>query len=182
MMNDKSSMLGKGYIHLYCGDGKGKTTASAGLALRAAGNGLKVVFLQFLKSGDSGEVSALAAFGGVCVLCGKVGGFVSRMTEEEKAQTRRIHDENLQKAVALCESGECELLVLDEVCAACEYGLLDEEMLKTFLEQKPDGVEVVMTGRHPQAFMLQAADYVTEMRPIRHPYEKGVLARRGIEY
>ncbi len=175
-------MLGKGYIHLYYGDGKGKTTASAGLALRAAGNGLKVVFLQFLKSGESGEISALSAFNSIFVLRGKAGGFVSRMTEEEKRQTKQIHDENLKKAILLCQAGGYSMLVLDEVCAACEYGLLDESVLEAFLEGKPDGVEVVMTGRHPQPFMLAAADYITEMREIRHPYEKGVSARRGIEY
>lgn len=168
-----------GLIHLYCGDGKGKTTAAMGLALRAAGAGLRVVVLQFLKNGDSSELAPLAALANVTVLSGKGGdAFTCRMTEAQKAAARRIHDEHLAKALAL----PCDVLVLDEAAAACRLGLVDAARVEALCRQKPAGLELVLTGRNPPAFMEECADYITEMTCRRHPFERGVGARKGIEY
>lgn len=175
-------MSGLGLVHLYTGEGKGKTTAAVGLAVRAAGRGIPVVFLQFMKNRPSGEINVLTKLPGVTVLRGKAGeGFTFTMTSEEKAESRRIHGENLRRAIELAEAGECGLLVLDEAASALNCGLLEEELLRGFLHRRPPGVEVVLTGRNPPAWLAERADYITEMRKVRHPYDKGVAARPGIE-
>ncbi|MBQ3670071.1 MAG: cob(I)yrinic acid a,c-diamide adenosyltransferase [Treponema sp.] len=174
-------------IHLYCGDGKGKTTAAVGLSVRALGNGVPVVFLQFLKGRGAGEVQVLGALGAF-VFRGKSGDkFVSQMTDAEKAETKRISDENLSRACAevrrLCECGRV-LFVLDEVCAAWNAALVDKEAVSALVERaKGSGcVELVLTGRNPPVFMSEAADYVTEMKKIKHPFDAGIRARRGVEF
>ena len=168
----------QGLVHLYCGEGKGKTTAAMGLALRALGHGEAVVIVQFLKGGETGELAGLRKLGAV-ILRGKAGKkFAFQMNEAEKAETRALQTENLQKALAL----PCDLLILDEACAACRLGLVDETVLKKAVLQKPAQREVVLTGREPADWMLAAADYCTEMQCRRHPYEKGIAAREGVEY
>jgi len=174
-------MNGLGLVHIYTGDGKGKTTAAVGLAARAAGRGIPVVFVQFMKNRPTGEIESLAKLPGVAILRGKAGdGFSFTMTEEERQKSREIHNENLRRAVGLARAGDC-LLVLDEVTSALKYGLLAEEMLRELLDQRPRGVEIVLTGREPPDWLLEAADYITEMKKIRHPYDRGVAARAGIE-
>lgn len=169
----------RGLIHLYCGDGKGKTTAAMGLCMRAAGAGLQVVVVQFLKNGDSSELSILSAHKNVTVLAGKGGDkFTCRMTDTEKAAARTIHDKNLDAALAI----PCDLLLLDEAAAACRLGLVDEKKVKALCQNKPPRLELVLTGRNPPDFMVQAADYITEMRCVRHPYQQGIGARKGIEF
>ena len=169
----------RGMIHLYHGDGKGKTTAAMGLALRAAGSGKRVVIVQFLKDGTSHEVRMLSKLPGVTVLAGKACSvFTWDMTEEQKKATRELHDKNLKKALA----ASCDLLVLDEVCGACTQGLVTQEPLQQLTEHKPEGLELVLTGRNPQPFMLEHADYITEMVKRRHPFDRGIAAREGIEF
>lgn len=168
----------QGLVHLYSGDGKGKTTAAMGLALRALGHGEKVVIVQFLKGSETGELAGLRQLGAV-LLRGKSGQkFVFQMNENEKAQTRRLQTENLQKALEM----SCDLLILDEACAACRLGLVDEALLQKAVVQKPAGREVVLTGRDPAEWMVNAADYYTEMKCRKHPYEQGIAAREGVEY
>ena len=168
----------EGFVHLYFGEGKGKTTAAAGLALRALGRGKRVRILQFLKDGTSGEIALLKELGAE-VSAGKTGGgFVSRMSKEEQAEVRVRQDRLLQEAI---DSG-CDLLVLDEACAACRMGLVDEELLKRAVLEKPEEREVILTGRGPADWMKEAADYVTEMRCVKHPFAQGVTAREGVEY
>ena len=170
--------MDKGLVHLYYGEGKGKTTAAMGLALRALGQGMRVVVVQFLKSGTSGELEPLRRLG-AAVHSGKAGAkFTFQMTGEEKAETAAMHDRMLREALA----EECDLLILDELCAARQTGLLDEALAKRAVLDRPTGREIVITGRLPEAWMLEAADYVTEMRCHRHPYEKGIAARKGIEF
>ncbi|QOX63585.1 cob(I)yrinic acid a,c-diamide adenosyltransferase [Anoxybacterium hadale] len=172
----------RGLIHLYYGDGKGKTTAALGLAARAAGSGMRVVILQFLKNQETGELAVLRSIPGIIVLRGKDGaGFSFTMTEEEKIKTREIHDENLALVRELAEKGDCDLLILDEAIGACARNLLDSKQLEHFIRNKPHQMEVVLTGRKPAQWMLDCADYASEIRKIKHPFDKGIPARRGIE-
>jgi len=175
---EKRRSMEQGLVHLYWGDGKGKTTAAMGLALRALGSGARVVIVQFLKGAPSGEIELLRKLGAKIYRCGAGQKFVFQMTEEEKRDARQRHDENL--AAALREPAD--LLILDEACAACALGMADEALLKKAVLEKPTAREVVLTGREPAAWMMQAADYSTEMRCHKHPYEKGVCARKGIEF
>ncbi len=164
-------------LQIYTGEGKGKTTAAMGLALRAIGHGRKVVILQFLKSGTSGELMPLTRLGAT-VISGKPGtGFVSAMSREEKEKTRKMNDENLRKVLGM----EFDLLVLDEACAAMKYDMVDLDLIRQAAALKTER-EIVLTGRDPAQFLLDAADYITDMVCVRHPYECGITAREGIEY
>lgn len=172
-----------GQIHLYCGDGKGKTTAAIGLLVRALGNGKRCVLVQFLKGGESGEIAFLQGCPNLTVYRGKQGtSFFSKMSPEEKEETKKLHMENLEKAINLVETGKCDLLVLDEVCAAFRYGLVEEQTLRSLVQHKPETLELVLTGRNPAEFMVEAADYLTEMQLKKHPFQKGIGARKGIEF
>ncbi|MDD4851006.1 MAG: cob(I)yrinic acid a,c-diamide adenosyltransferase [Gemmiger sp.] len=167
-----------GLVHLYWGEGKGKTTAAMGLALRALGGGKRVVIVQFLKGAPSGEIPLLAGLGAT-VYRGKAGQkFVFQMNEEEKAETKKIQTANLQAALAT----PCDLLVLDEACAAWQLGMVDGPLLQAAVTQKPAEREVVLTGREPAGWMRAAADYCTEMHCCAHPYAKGIPARKGVEF
>lgn len=245
-----------GLVHIYCGDGKGKTTAALGLALRAAGNGIPVVIARFLKNDGSGEVGILENVPGVYLFhCERQFGFTWTMSEEQKAEageyftglferawemgckTARedvegagkadgcmagenwgsdsVSDGSSRRDSGVCGTGAsasgspvsgspvsvspvsvspasapltsapCEiraLLVLDEIMAAVNSGFVANESLLAALDHRPDGLEVVLTGRGPSKELLSRADYVTEMRAVKHPYEKGVGARKGVEY
>lgn len=171
-----------GLIHIYCGDGKGKTTAATGLAIRACGAGKKVVFAQFLKDGTSSEIRLLKKIGGTEVLyLPSHKGFYNTLCEEDKRQTKKEYREFFKNTIERAKK-DCELLVLDEINAACGYGIIAEETILSFLRNKPDGLEVVLTGRNPPESFVRAADYVTEMKKIKHPYDAGIAARVGIEY
>ena len=168
----------QGLIHLYWGEGKGKITAAMGLALRALGNGKRVVIVQFLKGGDSGEIPLLRSLGAT-VYRGKAGQkFVHQMSEAEKVQTRDMQTENLRRALA----DTADLLILDEACAACQLDMVEESLIKQAVLEKPAEQELVLTGREPADWMREAADYSTEMRCHRHPLEQGIGARKGVEY
>ena len=170
-------------IHIYCGDGKGKTSAAVGLAVRAAGRGRKVLIARFLKSDDSGEVTALAQVTGICVLpCVKAFGFYYRMTEEQKAEAAEYYGNLFRQACETAVTEGFEVLVLDELMAACTYRLVEESEVVRFLKDCPDRLEVVMTGRSPSERLIALADYVSEVKMRKHPYEQGVPARKGIEY
>ena len=177
-------MSEKGLTHIYFGDGKGKTTAALGLALRAAGCGRSVVIVHFLKDWNCGEFRSIELIPKVTVFRGKSPGgvFVRDMSEEEKAETKAIHDDNLRKALALQATGQCDLLVLDEAIDAYQLGVLDSVLFKGLLDDKPESLELVITGHSPNAELLEHADYVTEMIKRKHPYDRGVSARRGIEF
>ncbi|MCR5098324.1 MAG: cob(I)yrinic acid a,c-diamide adenosyltransferase, partial [Lachnospiraceae bacterium] len=136
----------RGYIHLYYGEGKGKTTAAMGLASRALGHGKKVVIVQFLKKGESGEVNSLEKLG-AHIFSGKAGdGFrVADMTGDEREKTKEISNENL-KAALECE---CDVLILDELCAALNNDMADMGLIKKILQKKDHGTEIIITGRKP---------------------------------
>lgn len=164
-------------LHLYWGDGKGKTTAAMGLALRALGHRRKVVIVQFLKDGTSGEIEPLRRLGAVVYACPNAK-FTWLMNEAEKAEARRNATAALRQAL----EQSWDLLVLDEACAAYENDLLDEKLLRQAVAWAEAGSEVVLTGRTPADWIQAAADYSTQMRACQHPYTKGVAAREGIEY
>lgn len=170
--------MDKGLVHLYWGDGKGKTTAAFGLALRMLGSGGTVTVVQFLKDGQSSELEPLRRLGAT-VYSGQAGtGFFSQMSQEERRTVRARHDGLLRKALET----PCDLLVLDEACAACRLGMVDDELLRQAVLERPAGREVVLTGRDPAEWMQQAADYSTEMHCQKHPYQQGITARKGVEY
>ena len=162
-------------LHLYFGSGKGKTTAAAGLALRALGHGKKVVVVQFLKDGTSGEIEPLRRLGAAVFACPNAK-FTWLMTPQEKADALAHNTQTLENALQM----PCDLLILDEACAALRAALLPEALLQKAVLNAP--YEVVLTGRDPADWMLQNADYITEFTAHRHPYEKGIPAREGIEY
>lgn len=170
-------------VHLYYGDGKGKTTAALGMALRAAGNGWRVVVVQFLKGRETGEVRALGRLG-VTVLRGKAGRrFTAQMTDAEREATKEICNEHFAAACAQCAAPSSPtLLVLDEICAAYAGGFVVRGDVDDFLAAVPPHLEVVLTGREPPASFLARADYVTEMRKCRHPFDAGAAARAGVEF
>ena len=172
-----------GLIHIYCGENKGKTTASVGLAVRAAGAGKKVLFTQYLKRGDSAELKSLALIPGIKTLvCDKPYGFIWTMSEEEKAAARADFTALFQEACRLAGEESYDLLVLDEILGAIACTMVPEEAVLDFLQNKPAQLEVVLTGRDPSEALIALADYVTEMKKIKHPYDQGVQARYGIEY
>ena len=171
-----------GLIHLYCGDGKGKTTAAVGLSVRCAGAGGRVIFAQFFKDGTSSELRILETLPQVRVLfCPTQYGFFKRMSEERKAAAREDFTALLRSALAAAREG-AELLVLDEAVSACNHGVIPEAELLDFLRHKPEGLEIAVTGRNPSEALMGEADYITEMVKRRHPFDAGVAARKGVEF
>lgn len=171
-----------GLIHIYCGDGKGKTTAAFGLAVRAAGAGLKVAVLQFLKSGTSSEIQQLKKMENIRIIPPYlVGKFTFQMNDEEKALCKQEQTKVFQSAVREVIEKGADLFILDEVIGALGTGTLCEEIFLEFLKNKPPHLEVVMTGRNPAPELLELADYVTEMKKRKHPFDAGIQARKGIE-
>ena len=172
----------QGLIHLYCGDGKGKTTAAVGLSVREAGAGKRVLFAQFLKDGSSSELNILRALQNVEVACCEQNfGFFRSMDEQTKAAARLTYSALLEDVMRKSADG-VDLLVLDEAVAACNHGLIEEATLIDFLRRRLETLEVVLTGRNPSQHLLDAADYVTEMRKCKHPFDRGIAARRGVEF
>ena len=170
-----------GLIHIYCGDGKGKTTAAVGLAVRAAGAGKKVVFTQFLKDGSSSEISVLQSIDNIKTIhCDTVRGFWYRMDAAQKAQAGKDYTKLFENAAELAR--EADLLIMDEIISACGHGAVREAAVLDYLRSKPDGLEVVLTGRDPSEELIDLADYVSEIRKIKHPYDRGITAREGIEF
>lgn len=170
-----------GLIHIYCGDGKGKTTAAMGLLLRACGDGKRVLVTQFLKDGSSSEIKMLHTIPNVTVkVVSKSFGFYKNMSDEQRQEAKLLYSHLLKEVIA--EASNFDLLIFDEIISAYTYQLIQQEDLLEFLRQKPKYLEVVMTGRNPEQTLLEFADYVTEMKKIKHPYDKNILARQGIEY
>lgn len=173
----------KSCIHIYCGDGKGKTTAAAGLAVRAAGWGKRVLITRFLKTDNSGEVKSLGRLPEITVTpCERSFGFFSKMSEEQKAEAEVYYSLLLENTLDQAAKGVVDLLILDEILAVCNFGLVKEKRVLEFLISRPEALEVVLTGRNPSEQLMEAADYVSEIKKIKHPYDRGLMARRGIEF
>ena len=182
--------MNKGLIHIYCGDGKGKTTASIGLTIRCVGRGGKVLFVQFLKERKTGEIAVLTTLPSVTVRRGKgTGKFTFQMNSLELAAAKKIQEETFDYICRICRENPPDLLIMDEIIGACTTGLVSEDKLKLdtkknfihFLASKPIQTEVVLTGRNPSQKLIALADYVSEIKKIKHPFDKGVEARVGIE-
>lgn len=172
-------MVGKGYVQIYTGAGKGKTTAALGLALRALGAGLHVFLGQFLKSRDYSELDALARFPDQLTVRQYGSGRFVRGHPTEADRT--LAAAGFAEARDALGSGRHALVILDEINVAVHYGIVPVEDLLSLIRTKPDGVELVLTGRHAHPAVLEAADLVTEMRPVKHYFQEGVRARIGIE-
>lgn len=172
-----------GLVHIYCGDGKGKTSAAFGLALRCLGHGEQVVIAQFLKDGQSGECQAISRLSNVYLFAANpTNKFSFQMNDHEKTQTANAAAQCFQNAVRVAREKPVRLLVLDEVMAAISCGFLTCAEVAAFLETRPENLEVVMTGRNPPPPLLALANYVSEINKQKHPYDQGVSAREGIEW
>ncbi len=174
-----NSQLPKGYVQVYTGEGKGKTSASLGLLLRAVGAGLRVCFIQFMKAGRTSEIKAIAAaFPDVTVSQFGTGKFVGDPPSPADYEAAQSGFERLKRVVT---AGECDLVIADEINVAIHKGLVNVGDILALIDEKPDSVEMVLTGRHAHARVIERADLVTEMRCIKHYMDAGVRARVGIE-
>jgi cob(I)alamin adenosyltransferase len=173
----------KGLILINTGPGKGKTTAALGTALRAVGNGMRVLVLQFLKgSWHYGELDAVQPFGENFVLRQMGRGFVKVGGAETDPEDLRMVQQAWTEARSAISSGDWDLVVLDEINYAIGYGMLDPAEVAAALRSRPEMVHVILTGRNAHPLLVELADTVTEMREVKHAYAKGILAQRGIEY
>ena len=169
-------------ILLFTGDGKGKTTAALGMALRASGHGMRILILQFIKANSSvGEIAACRHLPGVEI--GQTGlGFVPKPSHSSFPGHRRAAEEGLELARKALQSGQYDLVILDEICTAVSRGLLEEECVIEAVRQAHPVACVVMTGRNATRALIDLADTVTEMRSIKHGFAEGRAAEKGVEY
>ena len=181
-MQKKTAPDFSGLVHIYYGDGKGKTTAALGLALRCLGYGMPVVAAQFLKGMKSGEGLAAEKIPGLVILQGNpCEKFLFQMDAQEKAQLASESSALLERAFSLCRADTPSLLILDEVIDACSCGLLPEDALIGALRSRPACLEVVLTGHSLPEKLAELGDYISHIEKKRHPFDRGVPARRGIE-
>lgn len=170
----------KGLIQVYTGDGKGKTTAALGLALRAAGRNMKVLIVQFMKKWDYGELHSVELIPNITLKTFGTKDFV------HKGKAKKIDYEEAEKAFSFgadaMQSENYDIVIFDELNMALYYELLDLKKVVKKMKEKPQNVEIVITGRRAPEEIIEIADLVTEMKEVKHPYQKGVEARRGIEY
>ncbi len=171
-------------VHIYCGDGKGKTTSAVGLSVRCASYGKKVSFIQFLKNSSSGEICVLKKIENLTVRCFQetVDGFFFCMSEEEKKALKNETQNGLDFVEKTLISGSCDMLVLDEIGGCIENGMVSEREILNLIENYGDKTEIVLTGRNFSENLKNMADYVSEIREIKHPYKEGIPSREGIEY
>jgi cob(I)alamin adenosyltransferase len=174
--------LKKGYIQVYTGNGKGKTTAAIGLAVRAAGSGLKVYIAQFMKGSKYSEIKALEKLKSNITVkqYGRSGHFIKKGPEPDE-KDRELAQECLKEVKGIIASGIYDVVILDEVCVAEYFKLCSVENIIDLINIKPENVELILTGRKTDGRIIEKADLVTEMREIKHYYNKGVPARKGIE-
>lgn len=172
-----------GLVHVYCGDGKGKTTCSIGLCIRYIGSGGNVLFYQFMKNQNSSELEVLNNIDGVTVIEGyKMDKFSFQMTDLEKKEVCKIYAVEFEKIKNMAISGQYGLLVMDEIMSCISCGFLSESDVISFIKSRPKDLEIVMTGRNPSNNIIECADYVSEISKVKHPYDGGINARKGIEF
>jgi cob(I)alamin adenosyltransferase len=185
--------LKRGLVQVYTGEGKGKTTAALGLAWRALGQGLKVCFIQFMKGKiKSGEELSTEVFGDNLTftsISAEMRGQGRKSSSEGSWWTKPVGDADraaAQKAIAYTrkalKSGDYDMVICDEINVACHMGLISVEDILSLIREKPSHVELVLTGRNAGKEAIAAADLVTEMRPIKHPFQQDMPARKGIEF
>lgn len=177
------SKMKRGLIQVYTGEGKGKTTAAVGQAVRAVGRGYKAFLVQFLKKDKgSGELLSLEKLGVRVVSKEGECRSLSEISEEEREKIRHKWNDLLDQLKEEVDRGECDLLILDEVNVALHYGLIDEEKVLKFMREKPTCLELILTGRYAPGDIVKQADLVSEIRKVKHPFDQGIKARKGIEY
>ncbi|MEE9151500.1 MAG: cob(I)yrinic acid a,c-diamide adenosyltransferase [Thermoplasmata archaeon] len=173
--------LNVGLIQVYTGDGKGKTTAALGLALRACGHGLKVYMIQFMKGDiDYGESKAHRFLPNLTIVQFGRASFVDKdkPAEEDVALAQQA----LERAKAVVAKAEHDIVILDELNVAIDFRLVDLEEVMNLINSKPENMEIIITGRNAHEKIIKRADYVTNMEKVKHPYDRGVKAREGIEH
>jgi cob(I)alamin adenosyltransferase len=176
--------LERGYVQVYTGNGKGKTTAALGQAIRAAGNGLKVYMLQFLKTDQTGEleIAQLLADHFQIFRFESKKDFFWKLSDEEKLVLKTEIDTAYSFAMDVIKNNRCDVFILDEIMAVIKNGLLTQQQVIELIDNKPMHMELILTGRNLPDVICDKADLVTEMKPIKHYMQKGVCARQGIEY
>lgn len=176
--------LERGLVQVYTGNGKGKTTASIGLGIRAYGNGLKVIMIQFLKSGVTGELNVLNNLGENFKVYRfeKEKDFTWNLTEEQKKELKLEIQEGFNFAKKVVKENLCDMLILDEVMASVNGGYIKEEDVVELIESKNDNMELVLTGRNVPNAIAEKSDLITEMKDVKHYFNKGIPARKGIEF
>lgn len=169
--------LKKGYLQIYTGDGKGKTTAAVGLAVRAAGDGYKVVMVQFLKGGSTGELNSSKLIGSNFVIkrFEKPRGFFRTLNQEEKLELKKEIEEAYEFCISTLKEQGCDILILDEVMGALSNELISIEQIQELISFKPYNMELILTGRNAPQSIINKADLVTEMRPVKHYFEQGIF-------
>ncbi len=175
----------RGLVHVYTGDGKGKTTAALGLAFRAVGCGFRVVMIQFLKDSPTGELESCQKFGSQFqILRFHEGhkGFFWNMDDSEKREFRQEVCHAFSEAETFLHLGACDMLILDEILGCVQNGFISEEELCRFIQKKPEQLELILTGRNAPECVTSLADYVSEICAVKHPMDSGTPARRGIEF
>lgn len=174
--------MDKGYVQIYTGDGKGKTTAALGLGLRATGRGFKVLMIQFLKGAFSGEHESVKRLDGFTILpIGGIDKFTWQLNEQETKELKDNIQANFAKIIEELDKASLDILILDEVMAAISCGFIEVEQICEIIDNKPEGMEIILTGRNAPKELTDRADLITEMKPIKHYMNSGVMARNGIE-
>lgn len=172
----------QGLVQVYTGNGKGKTTAAWGQALRAIGHNQRVAVVRFLKSDGSGELQAAKLFSPDLQVFGHTSPYDPRVDQRESVQLRRDSRANFELALQVLTSEQWDMVVLDEINMVLHYGFVSESEMMNLLEQRPQRVELILTGRHAPAWLIEKADLVTEMLEIKHPAERDIGPRIGVEY
>ena len=175
------SRIGKGYVQIYTGNGKGKTTAALGLSLRAAGHGLKTIIVQFMKGQHYCELESVNMLKGLITIEQFGHPQFCRLTDPPDAADVNRAQAALMRIREIISTKACDVMVLDEATTAVMYNLIKDSDLLGLIKDKPAGMELVLTGRGATPALIEAADLVTEMKDIKHYYNKGVQARKGIE-
>lgn len=176
--------LKKGCVQVYTGNGKGKTTAAVGLAVRAAGNGLKVYMVQFLKSSQTGELESAKKLEPNFQIFRfeKKRGFFWTLNEEEKQELQKELQEALTFCMEVLKQRKCDLLIMDEIMGALHTNLISKQQVLELLAARPENMELVLTGRNVPEEIAEKADLITEMREVKHYYTQGIPSRKGIEF
>lgn len=177
-------MTETGLVHVYTGNGKGKTTAAMGLGIRAYGSGMKVLLIQFLKSGNTSELEVLKKLEPDFSVqrgfnCKK---FSWNMSPQELEAASKEASEIFENVKNTAMTGQYDMIILDEILGTLSLGFISEASVIDFIKSKPEKLELVLTGRNAPAGVIQSADYVSEIKAVKHPYEKGIPARKGIEF
>ena len=175
--------LERGLIHIYTGNGKGKTTSAIGQGVRSAGGGFKVLMAQFLKADDTGELYSIEKLGPNFQLIrfASMKKFYSKMNEEERNQVKEEVQKGLETIKTYLEKEKYNIIIMDEIMAVIYNNIIPLDEVLSLVKNKPHDVEIILTGRNAPQELIEVADYVTEMKMIKHPFQKGIYARKGIE-